>query len=44
MINEVNPNNFFCIYYKDPMNRYVVELNKIDLKNEALNSLNKVWI
>ena len=42
--NEVNPNNFFRIYYKEPMSRYIVELNKLDIKNEVLNSLNKVWV
>ena len=41
--NELNPNNFFSIYIKD-MNRYLVDLNKIDIKNEVLNSLNKVWV
>ena len=42
--NELNPNNFFSIYNKDPMNRYLVDLNKIDVNNEVLNSLNKVWV
>ena len=44
IISELNPNNFFSIYYKDPMKRYLLDINKIDVKNEALNSLNKVWI
>ena len=42
--NEPNPYNFFGIYNKDPMNRYLVDLNKIDVKNEVLNSLHKVWV
>ena len=42
--NELNPNNFFSIYVKDHMHRYLVDLNKIDVKNEALNSLYKVWV
>ena len=42
--NELNPNNFFSIYNKAPMNRYLADIQKIDVKNEALNSLNKVWV
>ena len=42
--NELNPNNFFGIYNKEPMIRYLVDLKRIDVKNEALNSLYKVWI
>ena len=44
IISELNPNNFFAIYNKDPMKRYLVDINKIDVKNEALNSLYKVWV
>ena len=40
---ELNPHNFFSIYNKE-MKRYLVDLNKIDIKNEALNSLYKVWV
>jgi hypothetical protein len=42
--NELNPNNYFGIYAKEPMIRYLVDLKKIDVKNEALNSLYKVWV
>ena len=42
--NEPNPYNFFNIYTKDPMNRYLVDLNKIDIKKEVLNSLHKLWV
>ena len=26
------------------MTRYIVDINKLDVKNEPLNSLNKVWV
>ena len=41
--NDPNPYNFFNIYKKD-INRYLPDVNKIDIKNEVQNSLNKVWI
>ena len=41
--NEPNPYNFFNIYLKN-INCYMADINKIDSKNEVLNSLNKVWI
>ena len=40
---DLNPHNFFSIYNKE-MKRYLVDLNKIDIKNEVLNSLYKVWV
>ena len=42
--NESNPYNFFSIYNKGAMNRYLADLNKIDIKNEVLNSLYKLWV
>ena len=42
--NEANPHNFFTLYTKEPMTRYIVDINKLDVKNEPLNSLNKVWV
>ena len=41
--NEPNPYNFFNIYLKN-INRYMADIDKIDSKNEVLNSLNKVWV
>ena len=41
--NESNPYNFFNIY-KKAIIRYLPEIQKIDIKNEVQNSLNKVWI
>ena len=44
LVNETNPHNFFSIYYKEPMKRYLIDSNKVDISNEVLNSLNKVWV
>lgn len=44
LINEINPYSFFNIYIKTPMNKYIVDIDKIDVKNEVSNSLNKVWV
>ena len=44
LINEKNPYNFFNIYNQAPMSRYTVDLDKVDVKNEVSNSLNKVWV
>jgi hypothetical protein len=41
--DEPNPYNFFNIYKKNII-RYLPEVNKIDIKNEVQNSLNKVWV
>jgi len=41
--NESNPYNFFDIYKKNII-RYLPDVNKIDIKNEVQNSLNKVWV
>ena len=43
MRNEPNPYNFFNIY-KTNIVRYLPDMNKIDIKNEVQNSLNKVWV
>ena len=34
----------FDIYEKGQMNRYLADLETMDIKNEALNALNKVWV
>jgi hypothetical protein len=43
MRTEKNPYNFFNIY-KNNIARFFPDINKMDIKNEVQNSLNKVWI
>ena len=43
MRTEKNPYNFFNIY-KNNIVRFLPDINKIDIKNEVQNSLNKVWV
>ena len=37
-------NDFFSIYKGDIINRYIIDINKLEYNNEVLNSLYCVWV